>query len=245
MAQDIQLQKHLDAEAAKTGAQIERVNELARTARTTWFSILGFLGFAYVTLFSIKGTDYVSTTQQITLPFAQTNVSILGFAFLGPVLCLAVYVYLHFHLMKLWESISDLDTSDLPSIDQKLAPSLLTDLGLSKFANSDVHKRDLAWLSVRTSELLVFWAAPILLVLFWYQTLQAHNLFLSTLCTTCMAVGVIVSWRSYKRLREFGSEKKRGISGFLTPKRRQLSHYQFTFSMSHGQIVWMRTRATS
>lgn len=74
---------------------IGHVQAVSQNARTTWFAQLGVLAFTVVTLMSFSDRDFFVGGATIKLPVIAIDVSPLLYLLFGPVLALAVHIYLH------------------------------------------------------------------------------------------------------------------------------------------------------
>ncbi|MCP5085727.1 MAG: pentapeptide repeat-containing protein [Rhodobacteraceae bacterium] len=170
-------QKPPEAPKNDTAAQIARINELSKTARATWLSLLGYLAFVGVTLLGVEDADFFVPSRQTQLPLIDVAIPTVSFFLFAPVLGAALFSYLHFQLLKLWEALRVPD----PQVDGKplsdhLAPWLITDMGLFFRFNRALRKRHLNWLSIPITIVLVFFAPPFVLGWFWYDYWPTHNL---------------------------------------------------------------------
>ncbi len=183
--------------------QIERINQVSAMARTSWIALLGFLTFIGVTLLSVTDVDFFTPTRTVQLPLI--NVAIptdLFFAF-APVLAAALYVYLHIILLKLWDAIADVEN---PKVDGQpfgdvINPWLVNDWALCCKGGAFTPARPLRALGNLASFLLVWAAAPLLLLGFWYRSMPAHKPLLTLLLAASFLIAFdagVTSWRTAK-----------------------------------------------
>lgn len=67
-------------------AQITRINELARTARATWLSLMGYLAFVGVTLLAVQDVDFFVDARQTQLPLVGVSIPTRQFFIFAPML---------------------------------------------------------------------------------------------------------------------------------------------------------------
>jgi hypothetical protein len=179
--------------------QIARINELAKTARSTWLSLLGYLAFIGVTVLAVRDVDFFIATRQTQLPIIGVSIPTASFFLIAPNLGAALYIYLHLHLMKLWEAIIDATQNSFDEpLSDKLSPWLITDFGLWMRQNGALRKRCLIWLSVGVVLVLVFAMGPALFGFFWLRYWPAHNgfgsLFILAGFLIAVALLAVLTW---------------------------------------------------
>ncbi|MEX3016372.1 pentapeptide repeat-containing protein [Gymnodinialimonas hymeniacidonis] len=185
-------------------AQINRINELTRVGRTNWFGLLAYLAFATVTVLGVEDADFFLDTRQTTLPLIGVSIPTLSFFIFAPILGAALYVYLHLHIRKMGAAIhapNPFPKRDDVRLEHYLNSWLLVDLLLKMRGDGAIEDRPLDW-GVKWLTLgLVWWAAPLVLVLFWYHSWVAHQWVLTlgiVGLTTLSGLAGIVSWISVR-----------------------------------------------
>ncbi len=187
-----------------TDDQINRINELSRTARATWLSLLGYLAFVGVTLLGVEDVDFFDPSRQTDLPLIGVAIPTASFFIFAPILGAALYIYLHLYLLKLWDELATVpNTHKNAPISDHLTPWLINDLGLSLRTDEALRKRPLGRLSKWVTIALVFLAGPMILAGFWVRSFPALNewmtLFIAALVYLALRSGFI-SWRYLRNL---------------------------------------------
>lgn len=81
------------------------IEDISKTARTTWVSLLVTLIFCAITLLSVSDRDFFEYGAQTKLPLVGVSVPVVGFFWSAPVLILALYLHLHIYLSRLWRAL--------------------------------------------------------------------------------------------------------------------------------------------
>lgn len=113
-------------------AELKRINALAKTARTNWFWVLGYLASVFLVFLSVRDADLIlSDASQVKLPFVGLEVSFWGFFASAPFIGIAITLFFHFHLLKLWKAISKLPTEiHGRPLSEHIDSSMITDMAL-------------------------------------------------------------------------------------------------------------------
>lgn len=188
---------------------LDGINTLSRGARANWFGLLAYLAFVGVTLLGVEDADFFVAARDTALPLIGVSIPTLAFFWIAPILGAALYVYLHFHLIKLWHVLAQATAEiDGKPLGDRVFPWLVNDLALSLRHDHPIAPQPLRWLSNSVTILLVWVAGPVILAFFWARGFPAHDLWMTTLGGVCLAVSLAVgatSWGTFWRLR---SEKK-------------------------------------
>lgn len=168
---------------------------------------MGYLAFVGVTLLGVQDADFFIDTRQTDLPLIGVTIPAEDFFVFAPILGAALYIYLHLHLLKLWEALaapSDPAPGGVPLADMAM-PWLVNDFGLRLRGDGAVPPRPLGWLSFMVTFVLVFLAAPLLLLAVWIRYWPAHAPADTLVIGFAFALTMLVAIRSFitavRRLR--------------------------------------------
>ncbi len=190
-----------------TERQLERIAEIARNVRATWFLLVGVLAFASVTLLGVADADFFAYGRQTSLPLVGVDIPTRSFFLTAPILVAALYVYFHFQLRQLWMALAQPRAETLPFV----YPGLLTDWGLRLRADDPGDGTLLDGLQRAVVLLLVWCAAPVVLLGFWWRAMPAHEEWLTLANAAVLLVAVFVGYGTWgearRRLR--GTERSR------------------------------------
>lgn len=84
---------------------ILRIDSISATARSVWLAILASNIYVLLIIFNFDPVDFWGIEQNIKLPVVPIEVPTRQFFFATPILLTAVYCYLHFLLIQLWDSL--------------------------------------------------------------------------------------------------------------------------------------------
>lgn len=190
-------------------AQLDRIGELSGLARTTWFGLLAYLGFVGITLLGVQDADFFVPSRQTQLPLVGVQIPTASFFWFAPILGAALYAYLHLQLVKLWDALAAAPaTVDGEPMAERVYPWLVNDLGLSLRRDGAARPRPLGWLSGFVTRALVWFAAPLVLIGFWWRSMPAHDEWMTLLIAACLLLALYVGftswWAAVARLRGTG-----------------------------------------
>jgi uncharacterized protein YjbI with pentapeptide repeats len=186
--------------------QIARINELSAIARTSWLALIAFLAYIGITLLAVADADFFIPSRQTQLPLVGIAIPTFSFFVFAPLLATALYVYLHIHLLKLWDAIAETPPIiDGRPLGEHLHPWLVNDTMLRIRSRNAVTPRPLALLTSLVSRALVWAFGPIVIAAFWWRSMPAHDEWLTLLIALCLLVSLYAGftnwWRGTARLR--------------------------------------------
>ncbi|UCD80485.1 MAG: pentapeptide repeat-containing protein [Desulfobacterales bacterium] len=183
---DLLLSKQLagaDVAGAQLPASITKfeglavVEQISRNARTMMFSMLLACVYSWLTIATT--TDPLLLTNSISspLPIIRTEIPIAGFFWVAPLILLAMYLYFHIYLQRLWETLADLPAvfPDGTRLDKRAYPWLLNGLVISHFRRLRDSRPRFSRLQAGLSILLGWWTVPATLVILWLRYLPRHD----------------------------------------------------------------------
>ena len=247
-----------------TTTQIERIDTLTRTARTSWFGLISYLAFVGVTLLGVEDADFFIPERQTQLPLVGVSIPTLLFFAIAPALGAALYAYFHLHLLKLWDALNDAlppapnpprrgllshfpplrgyepNGPDDRPLGDRIAPWLVTDLALSYRTDGLTH-RPLRWIALLATGFLSFLAGPLVLFFFWLWSMPAHNELLTVVgCGIPLSLSIVTcisSWRQmHHRVREVPA---------ITPLMRRLRYTAAWVGFAAVTVVgWLTTEGS-
>ena len=133
-------------------AELKHIEEVSRNARTTWFGMLGVLVFGAIAVAGVKDRDFFTYGVETALPLVGVTVPTLAFFVAAPILILAIYIYLHLYLLKLWRGLGTLPAHvhvdgsiESVPLDDAVYPWLLSDAAIHW--KPGARRRTLGWLT--------------------------------------------------------------------------------------------------
>lgn len=178
-----------------------------------WLMGLTLLLNGLVTLRIFTAPDAQLVKNSSALPFAalQTTLPFIPFFLFGPVVILCLYICFHLYMQRLWDGIAQ-----LPAI---FPDGKRLDACLPWFARWSA-RRHLNWLRISKSPLafleelitilVLYWAAPATVVLFWGRYLTLEDLRGTTL-HILLVVGAVIAAMNFPRMagKAFGYDSPR------------------------------------
>ncbi len=201
----------------ETEQRLKHIEEISKNARATWFSLLIALLFCGVTLLDVKDRDFFAYGAATKLPVIGVEVPVVGFFLSAPVLVLALYLYLHVYLAKLWRALAPPFAVEDAALDDHVYPWLLADTALR--LRPDMPKRDFGWLSTLVSLVLGWAFAPFILGVFWVRSWPYHHEWLTLFLAGLFVGSLVMAVRSYMRMHDWmlrdGGNTSDGPFGFF------------------------------
>ncbi|MEL6678202.1 MAG: pentapeptide repeat-containing protein, partial [Pseudomonadota bacterium] len=190
--------------------EIDRVNAVSQIARTNWFALLAYLLFVGVTLLGVEDADFFIPARETQLPLVGVQIPTLSFFFTAPILGAALYIYLHIHLVRLWEVMAELRKGMWKSDPGKttILPWLVNTL-FNTWGRKHL-RGPLGWLSNLVTILLVWLAGPFVLLMFWYWSWGALNELLTLLIAACVIASTYAGLTSWWKFKDTLAETKTG-----------------------------------
>ena len=118
-----------DDDSKTSDQEKQEVKEIAGAAQLAWFGLLGFLAFYTIVILSTRDVDFLSAGKETQLPVVQIAVRTEMFFYAAPVLATALYVYLHFLCIVLWDQAQRI--KDPKTLSLALRSSLIGSVALS------------------------------------------------------------------------------------------------------------------
>jgi uncharacterized protein YjbI with pentapeptide repeats len=184
-------------------ASIDHVAEISRNAKTTFLGMLAACAYSWLAIATTSDLELVLNSVASPLPIINTSVPIVGFYWAAPVILLAVYIYFHLYLQRLWDDLTTLPAvfPDGIPLDGKAYPWLLNGLVRPHFARLSVDQRVFTRLENLVTILLAWWLVPFTLLLFWGRYILRHDAVGTAwhLLLTVVAIGFgVISYRLAK-----------------------------------------------
>jgi uncharacterized protein YjbI with pentapeptide repeats len=184
-------------------AQVDRINEISAIARTSWLALLGYLAFIGISLLAVEDdADFFVPTRRTDLPLVGVAIPTYAFFLFAPILAAALYVYLHVHLLKLWDALADApSTIENRPLGEHLHPWIANDYALGLRGCGALRPRPMRWLGNLATRLLVWIAGPFVLAGFWWRSMPAHDEWLTLAIAAALLVTLYAGFTSWWTLR--------------------------------------------
>jgi hypothetical protein len=132
---------------------------------------------------------FIRFSDQTELPIVGISIPTFSFFLFAPPLAAALYIYLHIHLLKLWDVLATAPPQiSGGALADHIHPWLANDLFLSLRDDNAARARPLRRLSNLASRLLVWVFGPFVLFGFWWRSMPAHDEWLTLFLGLCLLV---------------------------------------------------------
>ena len=174
---------------------LSNIAEASKNAAHVFITMLAACVLSWLTVASTTDVGLITNTPTSTLPVIGTVLPIVGFYVAAPILLLAVYVYFHITLARLWEGLTALPAvfPDGRRLDQVAYPWLLNGLVCLYFYRlRDKNKRPpFAWSQFFLALMLAWGLVPLTISLLYlrYLTRQDWPVTLENIVLLALAAG--------------------------------------------------------
>ena len=196
------------------GGPLATVAEASRNARKLFISMLLGCLYSLLTIATTTDVRLLTNSASSPLPIIGTEIPTVSFYVAAPLLLLALYIYFHLYLQRLWEALADLPAvfPDGRPLDKRAYPWLLNGLVRSHFKLLRKNRPPLSRIQTSLSILLAWWAIPFTLLFFWGRYLTRHEWWGTGLHIALLVVS-IGSSILFQRLARFTlrTEKPRSV----------------------------------
>lgn len=191
---------------------LERIRSVGQTARIAWLGLLGYLAFVVLTLAGVRDIDFYSVDSRTTLPIANVAIPITTFFLTAPWLGVALHVYMHMYLEKLWAAVAQAPSKiDGQQLGDRIFPWLVIDWALRRRADQPIEARPMDWLADKVTAALVWLAAPGVLLMFWIRAIPGSDSEITGSISIALSVTIYASIQGYgdalARLNKLDSTK--------------------------------------
>jgi uncharacterized protein YjbI with pentapeptide repeats len=216
---------------AKLPAEVATAEDLQYVARrgrhANWLitAMLVLNALACWRVITVSDAQILRNAALLPLPVLRTNVPLVEFFLLCPLVIGALYLWLHVYLQRFWEA-----TAALPAIFEngkrldKSLPWMVSWPATSYFKWLREERSALAGVEKVICVLLLYWFAPATMTLFWgrYLTLQDLR---GTMLHAALVAAVTAAAIHFPRsaARAFRSEESRSFSGLQAELTQQVS----------------------
>ncbi len=178
---------------------LEHAKELSQNARKMFLAML--LGCAY-TLLTVVTTDDVrllTNSASSPLPIIGTEIPIVGFYIVAPLILLGLFVYFQLHLQRNWEVLATLPAffPDGRPLDRKAYPWLLNGLVRVHSKLLNTTRPPMMLLQYFISIILAWGAVPFTLLALWARFLTRHDWTVTWIHVVVLTIGFAFTLFSY------------------------------------------------
>lgn len=163
---------------------LANVAEASKTTQNLFFSILFVCAYTWLTIASTRDAQLLNNAAPPAsrLPILGTDIPLVQFYLVAPLLLLCLFIYFHLCLQRLWEELGDLPAvfPDGRPLDKKAYPWLLNAVVRTHAPRLKEHCTHLARWQARVSILLAWGLVPMTIGVLWARYLRAHDWWVTT-----------------------------------------------------------------
>jgi uncharacterized protein YjbI with pentapeptide repeats len=161
----------------KTFAALDTIEKACADAQIVFLAML--LGCVYTVLTIGTTTDarLITNSSSSPLPIIGTQIPIIGFYVVAPIILFGFYLYFHLCMENVWERLGTLPAvlPDGRHLDKAADPWLLVGLVQSHFTRLRTERTFLSYVQAAVSFFLAWCAVPLTLFFLWVRFLRAHD----------------------------------------------------------------------
>lgn len=193
---------------------LANVAEASKTTQNLFFSILFVCAYTWLTIASTRDAQLVNNAAPPSsrLPILGTDIPLVQFYLVAPLLLLCLFVYFHLCLQRLWEELGDLPAvfPDGRPLDKKAYPWLLNVLVRTHAPRLKGQRTYLTYCQTFISIFLAWGLVPITVVVLWARYLRAHDWLVTSIhiALLAFAFGAALGFRRLAAASLRGSERK-------------------------------------
>ncbi len=190
------------------------VTEASKTAQSLFATILLVCSYTWLTIASTTDSQLLNNAAPPSsrLPILGTDIPLVRFYLVAPLLLLCLYVYFHLCLQRLWEELAELPAvfPDGRSLDKRAYPWLMNVIVRTHLTRLKHDRSNLSRWQAGISILLAWGLVPLTLVFLWGRYLRSHDwqVTIVHLAMIAAAFGAAVGFLRLAATTLRGSEKR-------------------------------------
>lgn len=179
---------------------LDQVKEISQNASKVFLTLLAVLAFTVLTATSARHEHLISNGATADLPVIGVKVPILGFFLAAPVLIGVIYVYLHFYIYRLADTLRTLPSRfpDGRVLDETTYPWLVNDLTRAYLPRLESSLHPIDRFQMLMISFIIWWLPPGILWFIWAKGLPAQHpsmsLYHAFIFTLLLSIGVFFRW---------------------------------------------------
>jgi uncharacterized protein YjbI with pentapeptide repeats len=213
-----------------SATKLDHIREISQNARGAWFALLLLLGFVGVVMMAHEDAHFFAVGVATTLPILGVEVPTVAFFVAAPLLITAFYCYLQVYLTGLWDAIAEAPARiDGDRLIDRVHPTLLAQTAVlyraARRRDGSAPTRAFSDDMLAISIVLVWLTSPAMLALMLWQATIRHDLVLSSVIVSCLAMALYA-----------GGEGLRVARGMLAGRPRAEVHAPWRWTRHLGML---------
>ena len=156
---------------------LDNIAEISKNARKVFVSMLLGCVYTWLTIATTTDLDLIANTASSPLPIIGTEIPIVSFYIVAPLILTGTYAYLGVYMHNLWRSLARLPAifPDGEPLDTKAYPWLAICLVRGSFTLLKSERSLVWWIQWAMTVFLAWSVVPLTLTLFWGRVLPRHD----------------------------------------------------------------------
>lgn len=236
----------LPEDVAKFEEGLKVVEEASRNARKLFFAMLTACAYALLTIATTTDVRLLTNSASSPLPIIRTEIPIVWFYIVAPLILLCVYFYFHLYMQRLWEGLAELPAifPDGRPLDKKAYPWLLTGLVRAHVFHLKENRPPLSRLQEWISVALGWWFMPVTLFFFWIRYIPRQGWFGTGLHIGLLVVAVWAGVLFYRLAVGTLSWKETELSLWKKPFKKIITYKRGVLAGILGLILFLLSLGT-
>jgi uncharacterized protein YjbI with pentapeptide repeats len=180
---------------AVTDDLLKTASDLSATAGRTLLTLLAGCLYVWITLGTTTDAALIANSSTSPLPIVATELPIVGFFWLAPLMLCSIFLYLLLSLQRLWETLADLPAylPDGKTADRTADTWFFSGMLQANFQRLRQDRPILTLIENALSRLLIWGAVPLTIAAVWLRYLPRHDWVGTGFLVTIFALAVIAS----------------------------------------------------
>lgn len=156
---------------------LEYVKEISQNARKIFFGLMLGCTYALLTIATTRIPLLISNSSSSQLPILMTDIPIVYFYWVAPLILIGIFFYFHLYMQRLWDGLAALPAifPDGEPLYRKAYPWLLVGLVRRHIFRLQKTQPRFSRLQTALSVLLAWWTVPLTIMLLWFMYLPRHD----------------------------------------------------------------------
>ncbi len=205
---------------------LNEIGDLAKSAKVIFIAVILACFYSWLTIGATNDVSLLTNSIPAKLPLLGVEMPIAIFYFVGPVILLATFLYLHLYLQRLWEKLAAMPSifQDGRTLDERVYPWIFVGFARSHLFRLSTHRPAFSRLQSCLCISLAYALVPFTIYIFWGGYLTKQFLLCSEIHVFEIAVIIFCALRFY-------------IIAIKTLRRRHVTWFDRIFSAGIALLI--------
>ena len=187
-------------EDLRESKRLPLVEEASKNAKRIFLWMQLASAYCWLTVYTTTDAGLLTNSPSSTLPVIGSNVPIVGFYWVVPILLVVFYIYFHLYLQRLWEVLALMPAvfQDGRTLDKAVYPWMITGLVHSYFPRLEEYRPPLYALQRLAILISVWFVVPGTIVRMWWRFLVRQDVFGTFGHVACELAAVVAGVMIYR-----------------------------------------------